>query len=149
MLLKEIFSVKAPIQEVWSFLLNPETIGQCIPGCEKIELIDDKTFLCRIRVKVSFISFNFNIKVNIIEMDQPNYLKSAGKGEDQGKAGNFSQHSKLNLRIIRDNETEVCYESNVSIVGRLATLGQKIIAAKATQLQKEFIQSVKQRLEQQ
>jgi len=36
------FTVKAPIQTLWNTLLEPETIGTCLPGAEKVEKIDEK-----------------------------------------------------------------------------------------------------------
>jgi carbon monoxide dehydrogenase subunit G len=44
MLIEGKFTLQAPIQEVWNFLLEPETLASCVPGAEKMEAIDDKTY---------------------------------------------------------------------------------------------------------
>jgi carbon monoxide dehydrogenase subunit G len=44
MLIEGQFKVQAPIQKVWESLMDPKTLGTCMPGTEKHEAIDDKTF---------------------------------------------------------------------------------------------------------
>ena len=44
MQINETFSVKVPIQKLWDSLLDPQIIGPCIPGCEKVEPINDKEY---------------------------------------------------------------------------------------------------------
>ena len=44
MQIEETFSVKAPIQKLWDSLLDPEIVGPCIPGCEKVETINNKEY---------------------------------------------------------------------------------------------------------
>ena len=38
------FALKAPIQLLWDTLLDPETLRSCIPGAEKIDRLDEKTY---------------------------------------------------------------------------------------------------------
>ena len=59
MLLEGKFTLKAPIKEVWDFLLKPETLASCIPGAEKMEAIDDKTYESVVKQKVGPISVKF------------------------------------------------------------------------------------------
>jgi carbon monoxide dehydrogenase subunit G len=33
--------IKAPRQDVWNFLLDPEKATQCAPGLQSVEVIDD------------------------------------------------------------------------------------------------------------
>ena len=56
MLIEETFAVRAPIEKVWDFLMDPDASGPCVPGCEKVEVLDDKTYRVRVKTKISFIS---------------------------------------------------------------------------------------------
>ena len=40
MLLKGDITIRAPRKKVWDFLTDPNLIGQCVPGVEKIETIE-------------------------------------------------------------------------------------------------------------
>ncbi|NIM96673.1 MAG: carbon monoxide dehydrogenase, partial [candidate division Zixibacteria bacterium] len=44
MRVEERFRVKAPIERVWEFMLDPERIGPCIPGYEKIEVLGENVY---------------------------------------------------------------------------------------------------------
>ena len=56
MLVEDKFTVKAPIQKVWDYLVDPETMGSCVPGCEKVGVIDERTYLTIVEAKVGPIS---------------------------------------------------------------------------------------------
>ena len=59
MLIEENFILRGHIQRIWDTLLNPSTLTSCIPGCEKVEIIDEKTYDCVVKQKVGPISVRF------------------------------------------------------------------------------------------
>jgi len=148
MLIEETFSVKAPIQKVWNFLLDPKTIGSCIPGCEQIEAIDENNFVTTVKVKVGPFSIKFKFKTSIKESNPPFHILTVGEGDEVDKKGYFKQQTKIDFKSLSENETEISYKSEVTVVGKLATFGEKIMRAKAKELGKEFSNSVKNKLEQ-
>jgi carbon monoxide dehydrogenase subunit G len=140
---------EAPIQEVWDFLLKPETLASCVPGAEKMEAIDDKTYDSIVKQKVGPISVRFKFTTTLAEIDPPRYLKAVGRGADIGKAGTFTQETTVSLTEISEDSVEISYHSNVSLVGRLATFGERIMRAKAKELEKEFTQNLQEKLKSQ
>ena len=146
MIIEGSFSLKAPIQEVWDFLLKPETLSSCVPGAEKMEIIDEKTYDSVVKQKVGPISVRFKFTTTLTEVNPPTHLKAVGRGADIAKAGNFSQETVVDLKEIAPGEVEVSYKSNVMIVGRLATFGERIMRAKAKKVGDEFIQNLENRL---
>ena len=76
MLIEGNFSLKAPIQEVWDFLLKPGTLASCIPGVEKLEAIDDKTYESVVKQKVGPVSVRLKFTTTLTEMEPPKYLKA-------------------------------------------------------------------------
>jgi carbon monoxide dehydrogenase subunit G len=147
MLLEGRFTLQdAPIQEVWDFLLKPETLGSCIPGAEKMEAIDDRNYNSVVKASVGPISVKFKFTTTLAEIDPPRYLKAVGRGADIGKAGTFTQETTVNLTELSKDSVEVSYHSNVSLVGRLSTFGERIMRAKARDLEKEFTQNLQEKL---
>jgi carbon monoxide dehydrogenase subunit G len=147
MLLEGKFTLQdAPIQEVWDFLLKPETLASCVPGAEKMEAIDDKTYESIVKQKVGPISVRFKFTTTLAETDPPRYLKAVGRGADIGKAGTFTQETTVSLTELSKDSVEIAYHSNVSLVGRLATFGERIMRAKAKDLEKEFTQNLQDKL---
>lgn len=147
MLIEEKFIVKAPREKVWAFLMNPDASGPCVPGCEKIEVIDGKTYMVTVRVKIAFISLAFNMKVQITEMNPPSHLETIATGEESSMTSNIKARNVLDLNSLSESETEVSYRSEVSLFGKLGTMGQSVVKGKAKQLGKEFAEAVKSRLE--
>jgi carbon monoxide dehydrogenase subunit G len=146
MLLEGKFTLKAPIREVWDFLLKPETLASCIPGAEEMKAIDDKTYESVVKQKVGPISVKLKFTTTITEMNPPRHLKAVGRGADITKAGTFSQETIVDLTEISKDEVEVAYTSNVSLVGRLATFGERIMRAKAKSVGEEFTKNLQEKL---
>ena len=147
MLMEGKFTLKAPIKEVWDFLLDPGTLASCIPGAEKMEAIDDKTYESVVKQKVGPISVRLKFTTTITETEPPRYLKAVGRGADIAKAGTFSQETTINLTEVSKDEVEVSYRSDVSLVGRLATFGERIMRAKAKSVGEQFTKNLQEKLE--
>jgi len=146
MLMEGKFSLKAPIQKVWETLLEPETLLSCIPGAEKIERLDEKTYECVVKQKVGPISVKFKFKSILTRMEPPTHMEIEGEGEDIGKAGHFVQKSLVDLKEISPGEVEVSYRTDVNIVGKLAMFGDRIMRAKAKKVGEEFTLALQERL---
>ena len=146
MLIEGQFKLKAPIQKVWDFLLEPGTLASCVPGAEKMETIDDKTYESIVKQKVGPISVRLKFTTVLTEVDPPKHVKAVGKGADIGKAGNFTHEITVDLAEISKDEVEVSYKANVSIVGRLATFGERIMRAKAKSVGEEFTQNLQEKM---
>lgn len=146
MLMEGKFTLEAPIQKVWDALLDPKTLLSCIPGAEKIERIDEKTYECVVKQKVGPISARFKFKSVITKMDPPTHIEIEGEGEDIGKAGHFVQKSVIDLGGTSGGEVEISYRTDVEIVGKLAMFGDWIMRAKAKKVQEEFTTALQEKL---
>ena len=146
MILEGKINVKAPIQRLWDMLMSPETLRSCIPGAEKIEQIDDKTYDCVIKQKVGPISVRFKFKTRLKNIHVPNHVEMEGEGEDIGKAGRFTQRTSIDLEDVGNGEVEISYRCDASIVGKLAMFGDRIMRAKAKKVEKEFSEAFQEKL---
>jgi len=146
MLIEGKFTLKAPIQQVWDFLLEPGTLASCIPGAEKMEAIDDKTYEGVVKQKVGPISVKLKFTQTLTEIDPPKHVKAVGRGADITKAGTFTQETVVDLTEISKDEVEVAYRSNVSMVGRLATFGERIMRAKVKSVGEQFTNNLQEKL---
>ena len=138
--------IKAPIQKVWDSMFDLDMITACVPGCEKVEMIDEKTYDSIVSAQVGPVTARFQSTTRLVEVDPPRHIKAVGKGKDLNKAGNFKQETVVDLKEISEDEVEIAYRSDVSIVGRLATFGDRIMIAKARQVEKEVLDAYNKRL---
>lgn len=146
MILEGKFTLRAPIQKLWDTLLEPETLRVCLPGAEKIERLDEKTYDCVIKQKVGPISVRFKFKTILTKLEPPAHIEMGGEGEDIGKAGRFTQRTSIDLKKTEEGEVEVSYRCNANIVGKLAMFGDRIMRAKAKKIEDEFTKALKDQL---
>jgi len=149
MLIEGKFTMKAPIQKVWDFLLEPGTLASCIPGAEKMEAVDDTTWEGTVKQRVGPISVKLNFTQTLSDVQPPKHLKAVGRGSAMGGAGTFTQETIVDLKELDKDEVEVAYRSTVSIVGRLATFGERIMRAKVNKVGKEFTDNLQAKLKSQ
>ena len=146
------FTIEAPIQTVWESLLNPETLGMCVPGAEKMEKLDENTYESIVKQRVGPFKVTLKFTTKLTEVRPPTaeqaegYIKAEGRGADVTKLGNFTSEMEVNMKETSPNNVEVAYIANVSLVGRLATFGERIMRAKAKDVGDQFTDNLKKRL---
>lgn len=142
------FVVAAPQQLVWTAIRDPAIVAPCIPGCQNVEVVNPTLYKARVRVTIGPIKADFNVDVEILEETPPEAVRSRTRGEEGSRASSLSAENTLRLTALGDNETEVFYSSEATIVGRLGKFGLGIMKKKAESLGREFAASFKQRIEQ-
>jgi len=140
------FKLKASRQDVWNVVLEPGTLASCVPGAQKIEQKDEKTYEALVKQSVGPISVSLQFTVYITEMDEPKHVKAEGRGEALGKMGTFTMNLEVNLEEA-DGMVEVAYVTDVNIVGKLATFGERIMRAKAKTVSEDFGKNLQKKLE--
>lgn len=140
--------VPAPPEAVWALLLDPPTMGACVPGMKSIEVISPTEYVAVMQVKMSFISATFKLRTHVMEQRPPYYLRSEGTGEDAAVASSLKQHSEIHLSALPDGSTELRIVVKAQVLGRLGTFGLGVMKTKADRLWDEFGQNLLARLAQ-
>ena len=147
MIFEDSFTVKAPIENVWAFLRDPQQVAQCIPGTEKIEVIDDTHYLVVAGARVSFLSMSFSMNVTVTEIDAPRRLVSVAEGSDARLKERVKLSSELTLVPVSPEETTLSYRIDLGVFGKLASIGFSVIKGKARQMAADFASGIRARLE--
>lgn len=145
MIIEGGFTLNAPIDKLFDFLLKPDTIMTCLPGAESVRLIDDTTYECVVKQKVGPISAKLKFVNKLTKVEKPTHIEIEGEGEDVTKLGHFKQKSIVDLKETPEG-VEVTYKTDVSIVGKLAMFGDRIMRAKAKDTEKEFTKNLREKL---
>ena len=146
MIIEGGFTLDASIENLFHFLLKPETIMTCLPGAESVRLIDDTTYECVVKQKVGPISAKVKFVNRLTKIEKPTHVEVEGEGEDVTKLGHFRQKSVVDLKEVSPGKVEIKYKTDVSIVGKLAMFGDRIMKAKAKQVEEEFTRALQERL---
>ncbi len=146
MIIEGSFTVKAPIQKLWDMLLQPETLAACLPGAEKIEKIDETTYDAVVKQKVGPIKVKLAFRNKLTNVQPPTHLELEGEGEDVTKLGHIRQKTIVDLKDVGNGQVEVSYKSDVSMVGKLAMFGDRIMKSKAKDVEKEFTANLQEKM---
>jgi carbon monoxide dehydrogenase subunit G len=128
--------IPAPRQRVWERLNDPETLKQCIPGCENIQRVSDTEFTATLKAKVGPVSATFNGKVTLSDLDPPAGYTITGEGTG-GVAGFAKGGAKVTLEE-EGGETVLRYGAQGQVGGKLAQIGSRLIDATARKMANDF-----------
>ncbi len=142
----KVFQVDEPIQKVWENLSAPSKIVTCVPGAAITEEIDDKNFKGEVTMKFGPVKAQYAGDIAIDELDHENYkMVLNGKGLDS--KGKGSADMLMNgILTEKDGGTEVSFEMEVSIIGKLAQFGARLITDVSNQVLNQFVDNFKAKL---
>jgi carbon monoxide dehydrogenase subunit G len=145
--LNQTFHVKAPVDEVWKFLLDPYQVVTCMPGAALYDVEGDSTFLGNIKVKVGPITAIYKGRVRFTQVDhEAHVIQMTAEGVEQS-GGSATGTMSSRLEPGPDGGTTVFAEANAEVTGRVMQFGRGMIQGISDQLFKQFAASVAERLE--
>jgi uncharacterized protein len=139
-------TITRPVETVWEFLWDVEKLSRCIPGCQSVKTIKEREkYELKIKDSVGPITVQFEMLADVKKLDPLKRIEIAMEGKDF-KAGGVRQTMALALTP-KGNETEIGFETDVNVFGRLGTLGYPFVKKKAESVIKEFGDKVKSTIE--
>ena len=146
--IKETFQVRAPIATVWRFMLDPQTVATCMPGAELEQVVDERTFLGAIKVKIGAITTRYKGRLQLTQVDDAAHtIRMTGEGRETS-GGTAKASLSSHLRTLPDGQTEVVAEASVDLTGRIMQVGRGMIQGVSHQLFQQFVAAAKAQLEQ-
>lgn len=146
MLLKGDVTIHAPRKKVWDFLTDPNQIGQCVPGIEKIETIEEmKRYHGVVSVGLGSVKARFSGEVDILELDEPHRAKLKAHGTATGSAADAI--SEMSLSDGPDGSTLVHWTADINVSGQLASLASRLMTPVSQKLAGIFYDEVRKRIE--
>ncbi len=146
--IEKTFQVEQPIKQVWDLLSNPEQVVSCVPGAQLTEKVDDTNYKGIVSVKFGPVAAKYNGKISLDLLDSENYqMTITGKGMDVKGKGSAGMVMNAKLNAFSPNSTEVSYQMEVSVTGKLAQFGSRLIVDVSNELAEQFVQSFKAELE--
>lgn len=140
------FEVNEPIEKVWAYLTDPEKIVVCVPGASLREKIDDRNFKGGVTLKFGPVKASYDGEITFEEMDEANRkMTLKGKGLDSKGKGSADMLMKSSLAE-KGTGTEVDCSMQISIVGKLAQFGARLINDVSDQLFNQFVNNFKNTL---
>jgi uncharacterized protein len=138
--------IARPIEKVWEFLWDIEKLSKCIPGCQAVKTLKEREkYELTVKDSVGPITVQLEFLADVKKLEPLKRIEIAMQGKDF-KAGGVRQTMALALTS-KDNETQMDFETDVNVFGRLGTLGYPFVKKKAEAVIKEFGDNVKGAIE--
>lgn len=133
--------VGAPREQVWRIFLDPTQLCKVIPGCEQAQQIDATHYEAVMSVKVQFMTIRSKAKGTLLEADAPHHMVGELVGEPVSMAGAF--RARVTIDLVDEGEmTDVRYAMDLTLLGRLASLGEAIVRSTSQKLTRQFADNI-------
>lgn len=136
--------IPAPRERVWEALNDPDVLRDCIPGCKELEKTSDNEMSATVVAKVGPVKATFKGEVTLENLNPPESYTITGEGKG-GIAGFAKGGANVGLTEI-DGGTQLDYEVDAKVGGKIAQLGSRLIDSTAKKMADQFFSAFSERL---
>ncbi|WP_300018479.1 CoxG family protein [uncultured Roseobacter sp.] len=137
--------IAASPAEVYAALLSPEVLEACVPGAQDVTGSPEEGFEATVVQKVGPVKATFKGAVTLSDMVPDESLTISGEGK--GGAAGFAKGGAEVRMTAKDGGTELSYDVEAKVGGKLAQLGSRIIDGFAKKMADQFFTNLQTVLE--
>lgn len=137
--------IAASPAEVYAALLSPEVLEACVPGAQDVSGSPEEGFEATVVQKVGPVKATFKGAVTLSDMVPDESLTISGEGK--GGAAGFAKGGAEVRMTAKDGGTELSYDVEAKVGGKLAQLGSRIIDGFAKKMADQFFTNLQTALE--
>jgi uncharacterized protein len=131
------FTVTAPRQAVFEALRDANSFVRFVDGVKDLKEIDPTHYEAVFETRVAYMKFRFAVTVEVTRIDEPAEIEAKIEGTPLGVVGRLTAKSVTRLAEA-GNDTKVTYSVESSLAGKLGSIGQPVLRAKAKEMEREF-----------
>ena len=135
-------TIAAPRQAVFDALRDARLFAACVEGVRDLQEIDATHYRAVMETKVAYIKFKFDVSVEVTRVEPPQVIAAKIEGTPHGIVGRLSASSRTTLSE-QDGSTRVQYEIEAALTGKLGSLGQPVLRAKAKEMERRFAERMR------
>lgn len=147
MQLENSFSVAAPPERVFAYLLDVNKVAGCVPGAELSEVVDPTTFKGKVKIKVGPITVAYNGTARIVDRDE-NAHSATLEAEGRETTGPGSARAKALMSVVPEGTGSVVkIVTDYNVAGRVAQFGRGVMEDVSRRLVGEMAACIKANVE--
>jgi len=144
---EHVATIAAPMDRVWSFLMDVPSVAKCAPGVESVEPLGDDRYRGTLKVSVGPIRLSLQGDVYIVERDDV-AKKASMRADAADKRAGGAVKAVLSMSLAQPPDggsgTQLRLDTDATVMGRIGEFGQPIIKKKAEQMMNEFARNLEQ-----
>jgi carbon monoxide dehydrogenase subunit G len=138
-------TIAAPIEKVWTYLMNVNNVAECAPGFQSLEELGEEHWKAIVSVGVGPVKAKFTLDVTRPEKHEPDLMIVKARGKAPGSAVELS--GNMHLSSIDAQQTQMDWSANVVVSGTIASVGARLLNGTAEKLTGQFFSCLKSKLE--
>jgi carbon monoxide dehydrogenase subunit G len=141
--LEKTFPMPGPPDITWSLLQNVEAVAACMPGAKITERLPSGSYKGTVSVKVGPAAMSFRGEIELRDIDAAQRsLRLIGKGTDSTGTSGASMDLAARVESAADGTSNLVGKSAVTMSGRAAGFGGRMMNSVADQVLKQFAQNM-------
>lgn len=137
--------IAADRMTVWNAINDPDMLKRCIAGCQEMTKTSPTQFDAVVKQKIGPVSATFKGAVNLSDINEGHSLRLDGEGKG-GVAGMAKGGALVTLTDV-EGGTQLSYNAEASVAGKLAQLGSRLIDGVAQKMINSFFDAFKKEVE--
>jgi len=147
--LEKSFPMPVTADAAWRLLQDVEAVAGCMPGAKITERRDDTHYLGNVTARVGPATLSFSGTIEVMEVDAASRtLRLLGKGADRSGSSGASMDLTARIDPAPDGKSVLVGKSDVTLTGKAATFGGRMIGPVADQILKQFAANFATRVQQ-
>jgi len=122
--------------------MNVEKLAGCVPGCKDMQALSETEYEADMEVATKFMKISFKANGQLKDYIEGEELNVEMTGKPMKLAGLFKTKLKVRLNETAPRTTEVFYDMDLQMSGRLASLGDVMMKGTVIKSSKEFAENV-------
>jgi hypothetical protein len=145
--LEKSFPLAAPADSAWALLQDIEAVAGCMPGARITQRLDDRHFKGTVGVRIGPASMNFRGDIEVQEVDAATRsVHLVGRGTDNTGTSGAAMDLRARIEPADATACVLVGTSEVSVSGKAATFGGRLMSGVADQVLKQFVANFSERL---
>ncbi|WP_262852187.1 SRPBCC family protein [Mumia quercus] len=132
--------LNAPVDAVWSALLDPSVLVRTIPGCEVLEATGDNAYAMTVSAGVASIRGTYAGTCTLSDLVPHQSLVMRAEGA--GAPGTVAADVAVRFSDNGDGTTGVAYDADAVVGGMIGGVGQRMLTAVSKRMAGEFFGAV-------
>ncbi len=127
-------------QRLFDSILDPEVLARTMPGCEKLELVEEGKYKGVLNLAIGPVKGKFQGTLELSDVRPPDGYHMKIKG--QGPSGFMKGEGALILTDAEEGGTNLRYELDAQVGGRMAAVGQRLMDSSAKVITQQGLEAL-------